>query len=264
MSTEWRGLLQKEWILLKWVVGWIVLLNVLVICVAPSLISSWAGIPGKLYENTHVLAGTWFAFYTFAGVAILFISLTKEMKSPEIWLHSPRSMFQLVGAKLVSATVIATGTLFFGGLLLSVALYFLGEWTIGSAWQGLLALLSILLSISLKLIFLMAVGLFFWSLYQMIRSRTSFFSVPITVFLFSICGFLWEWLRVAGFFNWLRSLLPLKLTDVTFYNEQTSYFFTGFVPNGIMFSIGSLVFYFGLSFLLVLAGSWLYEKKVRF
>ena len=33
-------------------------------------------------------------------------SLNKEMKRPDIWLHSPASMWQLVGAKVVFITII--------------------------------------------------------------------------------------------------------------------------------------------------------------
>lgn len=263
MDSTWRGLFKKEWILLKWTVAWVVLLNVLVILVVPSLISSLVGIPGKLYENTYVLGGTWFAFYTFMGAGILSVSLTKEMKSPEMWLHSPRSMLQLVGAKSLFAACTSIVTLFFGGALLGVTLYFLENWTASSAWQGFLALVSILLAISLKLIFVMTIGFFFWSVYQVLRCRTSFFVVPITGFLFVVASILWEVLRINNFFNWLRTLVPLRLTNESFYNEQTSYFFTGFVPNGIVFSIGSLLFYLVLSYLLVAAGSRLFEKKVR-
>ncbi|WP_251667724.1 MULTISPECIES: hypothetical protein [unclassified Sporosarcina] len=263
MSAAWRGLFRKEWVLLKGLTIWIVVLNVLVILAMPSAIANWVGISGVLYEHTHIVAGTWFAFYIFSGVGILFYSLAKEMNTPEIWLHSPRTMLQLAGAKGLFAAFIAIITLFFGGMLAGIALFILSDGSMASVWQEVLALVSVLLAISLKLSFMMAVGFFFWCLYQVIRFRTRFFAVPLTVMLFFLALTIGEMLRVNNFFDWLRKLLPIKLTNEPFYNEQTSYFFTGLVPNGIVFSVGSLLFYVVLIYALFAAGSRLFEKKVR-
>ncbi|WP_301110100.1 hypothetical protein [Sporosarcina sp.] len=263
MKTAWRGLFRKEWVLLKWLTIWIVGLNALVILAVPSAITSLSGIPGTLYEHTHIVTGTWFALYTFSGAGILLYSLTKEIKTPDIWLHSPRSMFQLAGAKALFSAFIAIATLFFGGLLAGIMFSILGEWSTDSAWHGALALISILLAISLKSCFLMAVGFFFWSLYQVIRLRTRFFAVPLTVMLFFLALVIWEMLRINDFFDWLRTLMPIKLTNESFYNEQTDYFFTGFVRDGIVFSVGSVLFYAVLIYVLFAVGSRLFEKKAR-
>ncbi|WP_153722505.1 hypothetical protein [Sporosarcina cascadiensis] len=263
MSASWSGLFRKEWILLKWLTIGIVVLNALVILAVPSVITNLTGVSGTLYEHTHIVAGTWFALYTFSGAGILLYSLTKEMNTPDIWLHSPRSMFQLAGAKALLSAFIAIATLFLGGLLAGIMFYILGDWSTDSVWRGALALISILLAISLKSCFLMAVGFFFWSLYQVIRVRMRFFVVPLTVMLFFLALAIWEMLRINDFFDWLRTLIPIKLTNESFYNEQADYLFTGFVRDGIVFSVGSVLFYAVLIYVLLAAGSRLFEKKVR-
>ncbi|AXI00463.1 hypothetical protein DV702_12500 [Sporosarcina sp. PTS2304] len=263
MNSVWRGLIRKEWIVMKWLVLWLVLLNVLVVCVAPLVVGHFVGMQGTVNENMHVLAGTWFALYTFAGIGILIYSLTKEMKNPEIWLHSPQSLYELVGVKVWFSALVAISTLFFGGMLASLSLYVAGYWTNETAWQGLLSLVSVVVAISLKLLFVMAVGFFFWSIYEVLQPRLTLLTIPITVTVFVTATVLWEQLRTAGFFDWLRLFVPVRLTTESFYNDQTSYFFMGIVPDGIIFSLGSLLFYLLLSVFLIVLGSKLFEEKVR-
>ncbi|WP_313236525.1 hypothetical protein [Sporosarcina ureae] len=262
-NTVFGGLLHKEWIVLKWLLALIILLDVVVITLAPLLTKNFAGIPDTLYDTTHIIVGTWFALHIFSGVFMLFVSLKKEMKNLEMWLHSPHPMVQLVGAKVVFAILAALASLFFSSLLASIVLYVIGDWTMELAWSGVLALISVVLAISIKLVFMTMVGWFFWSVYKVVNSRTQFFSVPLVFIFFIITFVFWEQLRVSGLFDWLRTIVPVRLTNESFYNEHTSYFFMGFVPNGIAFSLGNLVFYLIISFVLLMIGSAFFEKKVR-
>lgn len=260
MNGAMGGLFRKEWIQMKWLVVWIVLLNVLVVVAGPFIARGMFDMTGSLAEHAHITGGTWFYIYTAAGVGILFSSLEREMKTPGIWLHSPLSMFMLAGAKVVFATTTAIITLCFGGLLHAVLLLILGE---GMSAPELLALFSVLLAVSLKIVFYTCTAFFLWVVYWIFHQRVRFIAIPATFMLFALVAVGWEKLRVSGFFDWLRSIIPIKLTDVPFYNEQTGYFFTALVRDGVMFSVGSLLFYAGLSLLLVAAGSRLFEKKVR-
>lgn len=262
-NTVFGGLLNKEWIVLKWLLALILLLDVAVITLAPLLTTNFVGNPDTLYDNTHIIIGTWFALHVFSGAFMLFVSLKKEMENLEMWLHSPHPMVQLVGAKAVFAILTALGSLFFSSFLASIVLYVIGDWTMELAWSGVLALISAVLAISIKLVFMTMVGWFFWSVYKVVNSRIRFFSVPLTFIFFIIALTFWEQLRLNGFFDWLRTIVPVRLTNESFYNEHTSYFFMGFVPNGIAFSLGNIVFYLIISFVLLMIGSALFEKKVR-
>ena len=263
MNTVFGGLLRKEWIVLKRLLVLIILLDVVVITLLPLLITSVVGRPHTLYDNTHIVVGTLFVLHIFGGIFILFESLKREMRNVEMWLHSPHPIVQLVGAKVVFATLTALGSLFFSGFLASVILYLVGDWKPELAWSEVLALISVILAISIKLIFVTAVGWFFWSVHKVVKSRIHFFSMPFTWLFIIIAITVWEQLRVNGFFDWLRTIVPVRLTNESFYNEHTSYFFMGFVPDGVAFSLGNVVFYLFISCLLLMIGSMFFEKKVR-
>ncbi|PIC96581.1 hypothetical protein CSV69_06545 [Sporosarcina sp. P26b] len=263
MKTVFGGLIQKEWIMLKRLIFWIFLLDIVVITVAPPLVTSFAGRLDTLYDNTHIIVGVLLVLHIFAVVFILFESLKREMRTLDMWLHSPTSMVQLVGAKLTFAVLLALGSLFFSGFLGGVVLYVIKDGTIGVEGKEVLALVSVVLALSIKLIFMTATGWFFWSVYKVIKSRLRFFSIPFILLFIVSALVIWEQLRINGFFDWLRTIVSVRLTDESFYNEHTSYFFMGFVPDGIAFSVGNLAFYLIISLVLLMIGSMFFEKKVR-
>ena len=262
-NTVFGGLLRKEWIILKRLLALIILLDVVVITLMPLLITSVVGRSHTLYDNTHIVVGILFVLHIFGGIFILFESLKREMRNAEMWLHSPQPMIQLVSAKAIFAILLALGSLFFSGILAGIILYAIGDWGTELVWSEVLALISVILAISIKLIFITAVAWFFWSVHKVVKSRIRFFSVPFVWLFIVIAVTVWEQLRVNGFFDWLRTIVPVRLTNESFYNEHTSYFFMGFVPDGIAFSLGNVVFYLFVSYVLLMIGSMFFEKKVR-
>ncbi|MBO1914770.1 hypothetical protein J4G37_59335, partial [Microvirga sp. 3-52] len=84
-----KGLLQKEWVLLKWGILVLFIVNVAVVVAVPPLINRAFDLPMNTFENALIISGTWFVFSMFISVSILLTSLEKEMKQPDIWLHSP-------------------------------------------------------------------------------------------------------------------------------------------------------------------------------
>ena len=73
-----------------------------------------------------------------------------------------------------------------------------------------------------------------------------------------------------GKFSWftkvfgaIKEMGPLRMTeDVTFF-EYNNYIFMGLVPETALLSIGSLLLYIVTTTLYFVAGSILFEKKVR-
>lgn len=270
--NKWKGLFKKEWSISKWGIITLVSLNIFVVLLGPTIISQVFGIPQDFFTNTLVLVGAWLIVNILVGVGVLLTSLGHEMKQPDIWLHSPISMLQLVGAKALFATTVTAFLLVLGGCLLGISFLLSGEIGTISVFDGILSLLSVLIALFLHSIFVMAIGFFGWSVYQVIYSRIGRFSRFVTSILF-ILGiatglYLSEKLEigraVSGFFHMVKTVGPVKFTDATFYNEHDSYLFTGIVPEGVVFSIGSLFLYGGLTIILFVAGSILFEKKVRY
>ena len=84
-----KGLIRKEWVLLKWGILALVLANIAVVMALPPMINRAFDLPLDSFENSLIISGTWFVASLFIGVGILFTSLERELKQPDIWLHSP-------------------------------------------------------------------------------------------------------------------------------------------------------------------------------
>lgn len=262
-DKRWKGLFQKEWILMKWGVLAYVLLSAFIVFAGPRLISSLFEMEYDFFDHTLPLVGAWLAFGTAIGYGMLIPSLGKEMKQPEVWLHSPAPMLQLVGAKAVFVGMMTACLLCLTGVFLVISFLFSEAFGKVDMASGLLALLSAIIAIFLNSAFVMAVGFFFWAVYHAIRSYIGEVSYIVTFALFVGTALGWEKLRVFGLFKAIGSFVPIKATSTTFYNESDSYYFTGIVPEGVITSIGSLLFYGTLTVILFVVGAKLFEKKVR-
>ena len=181
--TSAKGLLKKEWILLKWGVITVFLLNIIVVMVAPPIVNRAFGLPLNTFENSLVISGVWFVISMFVAVGILFASLETEMKQPDIWLHSPVPMWQLVGIKAIFAVAVTAMLLVLGGILLSISFLTSDAYGTIPKLSGALSMLSVMISIFLKSIYIMAFVFMFWSLYQVWRTRSGHLSVIFTSLL---------------------------------------------------------------------------------
>ena len=267
----WKGLFKKEWAIIKWGIIALALLNIVVVLLGPSIIHAVFGVPQDVFNNTLVIVETWLYFNIFVGVGVLLTSLGHEMKRLDIWLHSPASMLRLVVAKALFATVVTGTLLLLGGGLLGIS--FLLSDAIGtiSISNGILSVLSVLIELFLNSIVVMALGFFIWSIYQVIYSRTGNLSGFVTtslVFLGAAMGLYlseaWGIGRAfASLFQAADKFGPVKFTDVQVFKLHYSYLFTGIAPEGVVFSIGSFLLGGLFTVLLFVAGSMLFEKKVR-
>lgn len=264
---EWKGLFAREWIIMRWGIIAFAFITAFIVLLGPVISSRASGIPQDFFTDTFVIVGAFLFLNIFIGAGVLCTSLGEEMKRPDIWLHSPASVLKLVVAKALFAASITSFILLIGVGLLGIS-YFLSD-AIGtiSASDALLSLLSAYIVILLVSIFVMAIGFFFWSCYQVIRSRFGKLSKFITSILFFVGIFtgilLWEKLRNRDLYDAIRDFGPVKLTNAKFYNEYMSQLFTGIVPEGFSFSIGILLVGSLFTAFLFVAGSLLFEKKVR-
>lgn len=262
-----KGLIRKEWILLKWGILVLFFVNIAVVLAVPRFINRAFDLPLNTFENSLIVSGTWFVFSMFIGVGVLFTSLEKEMKQPEIWLHSPAPMWRLVGIKAVFAVVVTGLILVLNGVLLSISFVASDAYGTLSRFDGALSMISVMVSIFLKSIYIMGFGFMFWSLYQIGRSRSRGLAVISTTLLFFAGAFtgtvIAELFRSIEILTTIKEFGSVKLTGFAFYNEQNSYFFTGIVPDGVVFSVGGLILYGALTLIFFAVGAKVFEKKVR-
>ena len=258
---NWKGLFRKERVLMRR--GITVLAALHGIVVGLTLSRSIFGVPQEFFDTTLVLVGIWLACNMFIGVWMLYASLRHEMKQPDIWLHSSESMIQLVGAKAIFAAITTVLSLVLSGVWVGIAFYLSEANKVIAFSEGALSLLSVIIALFLYSIYVMALGFFFWSIYHVLRSRIGGLSVPATIAIFFAGAYVWEKLRVSQAIDTMKKFGPVKMTDVSFYNESNSYFLTGIVQQGVIFSVGSLLMYGTLTAVLFVVGSMLFEKKIR-
>ena len=158
MSVSWKGLFRKEWVLMKWGIISFVLANVGVVLFVPTLIRRIFNIPIELFTHALSIVGIWLVFNMFIGVGVLLVSLGHEMKRADIWLHSPLTMIQLVGAKAIFAISVTAFSLVLNSLLLGF-MYFISNASETIPFtDGALALLSVVIALFLNSIYVMGIG----------------------------------------------------------------------------------------------------------
>lgn len=261
---SWRGLFHKEWMISKAEVITLLLLNTAIGLGLPFIIRKAFDIPQDVSNGLNTFVGIWLLAHLFIGLKLLYTSLKYEMKHSDIWLHSPKSIFQLVGMKAMFSAFIIGGLLMIGSLALGMSLKISGIIQIPSLTDGVFVVLSVMLTTFLISIFIMTMGFFFWSIYQVLRSRIGGIAVVITLGIFLGYAYLLEKISLPSVFGTMTAFGPVKFTDTKFYDETNHNLLSIIVPDGVVFTVGGLLFYGGIAALFFVAGSWLFEKKVRF
>lgn len=261
--TRWIGQFKREWIVMKSSVLIYAMLNLIVVVGGSLFLAKIVGGSPDWYDNVLIIGGFWFVIGMLVGGGVLLKSLEGDMKSPHIWLHAPSSMIELLSVKVVFATCI-TALLLVWSELIIVLSFFISDATLPVSYvEAFLILLLVFIALVLDSIYVTAVALFFWSIYRVFRTRTRTFGFVIAFALFWGLAYLWERIRVFGFFEALEKIVPLNLIDSALYGEPSKYFFITVVADGVIVSVGTFIFYMLLSVFLIWAGAELFEKKAR-
>ena len=253
---RWKGLLQKEWAQMKWRLVFFILLN--------SLILFWGvdhlvfGMPEGFLTSIQPMIGLCFILHLIMAVSLLLDSLGKDIGRPDIWLHSPASTRQLVGAKFLLIVLTTSCSLLVCGMIAGIS-YFVGNGAVSVA-DDLFLLLSMGVVILLNAIYVMAIFFFFWSMYQVFRSRIGWFSIIVIIALVNMWIIGWGVVWSTKVFQLVMEIGPMygpiKTIDLLMFSNYI-------VPSGTILTIGSLVLYGMMTVLYFVVGSILFEKKVR-
>lgn len=261
-QSSWRGLLQKEWIFQKWTIISLILLNVLITVIETNSVIdrllNW-----ELSEVIKV-SNTWFFLHMYLGLILLFSSLTNEMKQTDVWLHSPKSIFQLVGSKIAFAIIAVSCSFLLCGAVISISSYVGGA---GSTLEIIFSYMSTTLVLILNAVFLIMISFFFWSVYQVLKSRLGYVAILLTLILFVSSIVLWAFIWFTDWFQSLReigSIIDFRVikSDLPYFTES-NFMLAGLMPEDAILTVGSLFLYIVLSSALFIGGATLFEKKVR-
>ncbi|WP_342507389.1 hypothetical protein [Sporosarcina sp. FSL K6-2383] len=238
---RWGGLVRKEWVLMRWgIVSFVLAFSAFIFL---AYFHAFQGVLETIVgdiQNTMVFI---FLLHMLAAVSWFLDSLNKEMKRPDIWLHSPMSMWRLVGAKVLFITIIISCSYLLCGT--------------ASIVDGLALFFSVGVVILLNAIYVMALVFFFWSIYQVFRSRIGwFFAVISMLVVFIVWAYAWGMIWFSSVFQTVKELGPLNgMLPVMEINY--------IVPGVAILTIGNLILHGVMTTIYFAVGSMLFEKKVR-
>lgn len=203
------SLIKKEWHTNKlwWI--FIVLFGFVFIWLLPPLIGHFSKSTLNSQEMRNLNLFITFISLLLIPIIQLHVSLHRDIKQKDIWLHNPSSIFTLIGAKwlFVLLALIITSFLLFSGF------FFLGNYIIGKWWQIVL-LISVLTF--LETVFYVAfsmLSLLFYALYLQVKRYIGRFSLFV-VFAITIL------------FVWLLGKLPENFLEFPYGKIPTDWIFT--------------------------------------
>lgn len=260
---KWKGLMIKEWLLMKhWVytmLGMAVLLTLILPIVVMLYVDST---PSLLSTGFIALAPLWLFSTLLTPAILLMVSLGKESTRPDIWLHSPISIYELFGVKTLFAVLVGVGNLVLSFVLLmvtfSVRLQPFGMFYEPGTVKFWFIFSTVLLFAAMMI---MCIGLFFRVVYLVIRPITKKFSMVLTFGLLVL--YIWignivinssVYVKVSSFGNFG------KIRENRFELAGDTAYFT---VDGSFFYVGEILLSIGFAGLLFVASALLFEKKVR-
>lgn len=230
MTWRWRGLMKKEWVLMRLQMA-VFLLTALLICffsVTPVL--------GGRFDFQHIdpdrLYKMLLTIHLFSGPLLLLSSLESERKRPDVWLHSPAPMWKIIGVKVIMALLTATVSMICVSLMIGIA-YFLGATESVSLEAAILFAGKAIVIADVNVVFNTVVVLFTWGLFVYLQGLFGKFAGFIVMIPILFMAFVWGVLTGVFLQDYIVTI-------------------TGFAVIGLF----SILFFSG--------GTWLLEKKVRF
>lgn len=257
---EWNGLLRKEWIIMKWLLIVSALVAIVVMTVIPVAIASY--FPGEMdvFEVTLVVCLLWAGASIGAPLIAFIIMFQRDMKSPEIWLHSTASIFKLVGSKAFCAVLIGAASLLIPTAILAVH-YALVKTSLYSFDELLFFGSMYIVMIFRFSIFIMSVGFLFLVIDRLIKPYLKSFSILVTFLLFFLSSKLYGQVESSELYRKMTSFGPIDLSHFEKLSRQTE--------NGYL-AINSPVIYSGdivvntlLTVFFFIGAAVLFERKVR-
>lgn len=259
-----KGLIQKEWMLMRFWLVVLFILNTLGIVGIPLMLNAWIDdVP--IFKTAIILAGIWLFFSHFIAAIFFIMSLQIDMKRPDIWLHSESSIYKLIGTKLAFATIITSLSLLWIELLLVILQVFNADpefMTFGQLLEmNVYVFVGIIFSIILNLI----IVLFFWVIYHLIRPYVKGFSIIISFFLFIVSSIVWslssthEFIQNFPRFGGIKFPIPSFIEKFIRYENYEGLTFlvkpTIYVSEIVIITAFAIILFWG-------AALW-FEKKVR-
>ncbi|WP_342513638.1 hypothetical protein MKY34_02250 [Sporosarcina sp. FSL K6-1522] len=257
---QWNGLLRREWVSMKWLLLVSVLFAVTTMAVMPAVVIRAFDMNVLVFEVALVICFLWACASMLAPAVTLLTILEREMKRPDMWLHSNASIFKLIGSKVFFALLIGAGGLLIPTFVLALYYAFGGSSIL--AFNALLFHGSLFIgAIFVASIAITCMGFFFWVLYRLMEPYIKGFSIPVTIFLFFLVAGITERIMASDVYNKLVKVGPVDLYQLK--NPKLEIGNGYFEVIGTNFYTGEIVFNVLFTMAIFIGGAVLFEKKVR-
>ncbi|SDD77287.1 hypothetical protein SAMN04488126_10151 [Bhargavaea beijingensis] len=263
--SRWKGLLWKEWVLARPGMALLVIATVLSIGVAPFLLQRYVVPDFPVMNIAAIIMGLWMVALSYMPAVSLVISLTTDMKRPDIWLHSPVPTSVLIGAKAFFAVLMTAVSmlLVFGVLALAnlFILIFSGSSglpeSVPAGWfVGFLAEIG---SVSLFLgMIQMGLVILFWTIYQWMKKANRVIAIVITGAMLIGTLYIWDKITTWGPYQKLAGYgeVPFRYSEKLNRINDWALDITGVVTaSGMLLAVIETVF-------CVLLAIYIFNRKV--
>ncbi|WP_144839205.1 hypothetical protein [Metaplanococcus flavidus] len=252
--SQFRGLLMKDWTIIKGYVLLVLLLDIIIPLGSAMLF------PFESFLGLLVYSGTVMLLHTLVPIVLLSILFTKEMDHPDIFFHSSASIHKINASKFGIVFLATALSLLWTSLLTFVSMLFAPDLIemenllpFGAAFVAVILFFSVLVAI---------VYYFYLTLFYTMKPKIGSFAYIVTFGLFIFGLEMWD--RV------MATKLYIAATDFWVIRLDKSEFLTN-IAHGLMLSFENratlqvgqlLVTALLLVFLYLLTAYW-FEKKVR-
>lgn len=259
----WNGLWKKEWLLMR---GWFYGTAIAAVTTSlfiPLLLIYFLGLKIEGVDSSfYFLALLWMSVSVFVPLSLIITSINVEISRPDVWLHTPASIYQLFGVKIIFALFI--GVINFAlsivsfMILLKISNALTEMMGRGELFLFLIKFLSVLL---LFAFIVLIIGLFFRVLYLVLKPYLKSLTAISTIILFFIFMSVTTWISSTELYMKIASFGRIKG-----YSGQDFRFGDGFSYIEIdeaYFRIGEISLTLAFGILLFFVSTMLFEKKVR-
>ena len=202
--TAFNGLLQKEWKLMRWpMLGFVATFIVIAaLSFAPIVV-------GGIFE-VNEFDGMFSTILLFLAAGLFLQSLHTDMKKPDVWLHSPASIWMLLGVKMMMAVIFVIGSFLIWTGIGAIAYFFGG-------FVGIIPGMAILLKLLVNTIFMTSVSLLLWVIYKLVEVQIGWMAVFVVIFLIYAGSLLWAILLLGWEITGLTSSVPYIIVTIVLF-----------------------------------------------
>lgn len=255
-----NGLVRKEWVAMKGPLLVSALFAVATMLLLPILITRFLGTGAQVFEMALIICFLWAVASVASPVVSFFIMLERDMKRPDVWLHSNASIAKLIGSKVVFALLVGVGGLLIATIVL--ALHYAFSATSILTFNALLFYGVIFLVVSfIASISILCIGFFFWVLYRLMEPSIKGFSIVVTIVLFFISLLVVERVRSSDLYDKVVKVGPVDLLGLKNPNLDVGNGY--FEVTGTAFYTGQIIFDTFFIVVVFVVATVLFEKKVR-